>query len=154
MDDESLEMNLPARPVGRPSSYDPKFCDEIEQFMRAGFSMTAFAGHIGVARATLNNWMAEHPEFLEAVSRGKSARLLHWEEAAIRVAKRGGGPGTATIIMFGLKNMAPEEYSDTQKHEHTGKDGGPIKTEEVSARDIIAGKLDGLAAADKAERDT
>lgn len=31
------------------------------------------------------------------------------------------------------------------KHEHTGKDGGPIQTEEVSARDILASKLAGLA---------
>lgn len=34
----------------------------------------------------------------------------------------------------------------TDVHEHTGKDGGPIQTEDVSARDILASKLAGLAA--------
>lgn len=101
--------------------------------MRAGFSLTAFAGHISVARSTINVWMEAHPQFSEAVSRGKASRLLHWEEAAINVAKAGGGPGSATIIVFGLKNMAPDEYSDTAKLEHTGKGGAPITVEDLQS---------------------
>jgi hypothetical protein len=111
--------------------------------MRAGFSLTAFAGHIGVARSTINVWMEAHSEFSEAVSRGKASRLLHWEEAAISVAKAGGGPGSATIIVFGLKNMAPDEYSDTAKLEHTGKGGAPI---------AVAEAMDGQSKNDLARR--
>jgi phage terminase small subunit len=33
-----------------------------------------------------------------------------------------------------------------EKHEHTGVNGGPIQTEDVSARDIIAGRISGIAA--------
>lgn len=32
-----------------------------------------------------------------------------------------------------------------EKHEVTGKDGGPIQTEDVSARDILAGRVAGIA---------
>lgn len=113
---------------GRPSDYRPEYCDRVVEAMRAGFSLTAFAGIIGVARSTINVWMEAHPEFSEAVSRAKAARLLHWEEAAIRVAKDGGGPGSATLIVFGLKNMAPEEYADTAKVEHSGPGGAPLVT--------------------------
>lgn len=102
---------------GRPTKYEPRFCDELEAFMGAGFSATAFAGHIGVSRATLDNWAKDHPDFLEALSRAKARRLLHWEGAALRVTEKGGGPGTATIIAFGLKNMGGDEWSDTQKLE-------------------------------------
>lgn len=91
--------------------------------MRAGFSLTAFAGHIGVSRSTINMWIGEFSEFSEAVSQGKAARLLHWEESAIGIAKGGGGPGASTIVVFGLKNMAPEEYSDMSKVDHTSSDG-------------------------------
>ena len=42
----------------------------------------------------------------------------------------------------------------TDVHEHTGKDGGPIQTEEVSARERIAGKLASLAARGGTDGDT
>jgi hypothetical protein len=121
-----------ASKAGRPTDYRPEYCEQVVEFMRAGFSLTAFAGHVDVARSTINVWMEAHPEFSEAVSRAKAARLLHWEEAAIRVAAKGGGPGTATIIVFGLKNMAPEEYSDMTKHELTGKDGKELPASSVT----------------------
>ena len=108
------------RPVGRPSEYDPRYCDELEAFMAQGYSFTAFAGSIGVCRATLDNWAKEHPEFLGARERAKALRLMHWEKSALKVAEKGGGPGTATIITFGLKNMGGDEWVDKQSVEHTG----------------------------------
>ena len=117
------------RPVGRPSSYDPKFCDMVVEDMGQGYSLTAFAGLIGVCKATLNNWMDEHPEFLDAVKRAKAARLRDWEANAINMRANGGGPGGATITIFGLKNMGGDEWSDTQRHEVTGKDGAPLKSD-------------------------
>jgi transposase len=108
------------RPVGRPTKYEPRFCDELEAFMAQGYSATAFAGSIGVSRATIDNWTKEHPEFLEALSRAKAKRLLDWERAAHRVRDKGGGPGTAQIITFGLKNMGGDEWVDKQAVEHTG----------------------------------
>ena len=84
---------------------------------------------IGVCKATLNNWMDEHPEFLDAVKRAKAARLRDWEANAINMRANGGGPGGATITIFGLKNMGGDEWSDTQRHEVTGKDGAPLKSD-------------------------
>lgn len=126
-----------ARPVGRPSSYKPEYCAQVVEAMRAGFSLTAFAGMIGVARSTINEWMEGFPEFSEAVSRAKAARLLHWEEAAIGIAKTGAGPGAATVVIFGLKNMAPDEYSDRQEIRHSGSISRPaieMTDEEIDQR--------------------
>lgn len=117
--------------------------------MGEGLSIGAFAGHIGVARSTINEWIEQYPEFSEAVSRAKAKRLLHWEREALRVARTGGGPGTATIIVFGLKNMGGDEWTDKVVTEHTGKDGGAIKAEALipddlrAALDAIAGKVTG-----------
>ena len=134
-----------SNPKGRPSKYEPRFCDEVEDFMRQGFSLGAFAGEIGVARSTINEWIESHPDFSEAVSRAKGRRLLHWERAALNVAQKGGGPGTATIIVFGLKNMdADGDWRDKQEHEHTGANGGPIRTE--SAVDLSGLSQDQLRA--------
>jgi hypothetical protein len=32
------------------------------------------------------------------------------------------------MVIFGLKNHAPEDYQDVSRRELTGKDGGPIET--------------------------
>lgn len=135
------------RPVGRPTKYEPRFCEAVIEDMGEGYSLTAFAGLIGVNRDTINAWMAQFPEFSEAVTRAKAARLRNWEDAAIKMRTNGGGPGGATITVFGLKNMGGDEWSDTTKHELTGKDGAAIKAE-VSTDDAFAafaGTLEGIA---------
>lgn len=116
------------KPVGRPTKYEPRYCDEAEAFMAQGYSLGAFAGSIGVARSTINEWIDNQPDFSEAVSRAKAKRLMHWETAGLAVAKDGGGPGTATIIVFGLKNMGDADWSDRQQHELSGPGGAPIET--------------------------
>ncbi len=40
-----------------------------------------------------------------------------------------------------------------ERVEHTGKDGGPIETKDVSARDVLAGKLHSLAAGGRTASD-
>lgn len=122
--------------------------------MGRGLSLGAVAGIIGVARSTINEWMEQHAEFSEAVSRAKAKRLLHWEETALNVAKAGGGPGAATMIVFGLKNMGGDEWSDTTKTEVSGPGGKPIQTEETSARVILASKLARLTGAGSTPSDT
>jgi hypothetical protein len=113
-----------AASVGRPTKYDPRYCDDIVAYCRQGYSITAFAGHIGVARSTIQEWAGVHEEFSVAVKRAKAASSLWWEERGRRVAERGGGNGAATMIIFNLKNMAPEDYADKRQHE---VNGGPLQ---------------------------
>lgn len=111
---------------GRPTKYDPMYCDMVEDEMKRGLSLTAFAGLIGVARSTINEWMAQNPEFSEAVGRAKAKRLLFWERQGLSVAESGGPGGQATMIIFGLKNMGGDEWKDKHDVEHTGPEGGAI----------------------------
>ena len=83
--------------------------------MAKGFSLSDFASLIGVSRPTLNNWMARHEEFFEAVSRAKAACLRLWESRAIDIAKNGGGHGSATLVIFTLKNLGGDEWRKKQE---------------------------------------
>lgn len=114
--------------TGRPSSYKPEYCEAVVDCMKRGFSLTAFAGEIGVARSTVHEWMAAHPEFSDAVKRGQAARVRFLEE---RLLNGDTGPRVTSHI-FALKNADPEEWRDKQSHEHTGKDGGPIQYQDMS----------------------
>lgn len=106
---------------GRPTSYDPAFVDEVVPFMGQGYSITAFAGHIGVARQTLYNWMEAHPDFLDAIKRGEAASAVWWENCLRQNAMT--GEGNATAAIFGLKNRATEDWRDRKDLDHTSSDG-------------------------------
>jgi hypothetical protein len=126
-DDSAPAQDAEKRPVGRPSKYEERFCAMLVQDMAEGFSASAFAGSIGVSRSTLNEWAEHHPDFSEALNTGKAKRLRFWEQTAINVAAKGtGGPGAASVITFGLKNMGDGEWVDVQRKELTGKDGEPL----------------------------
>lgn len=116
------------RPMaGRPSKYDPRYCAEVVKHMNDGASLTSFAAEIDVARSTINEWIAQHPEFSEAVSRGKAKCLAWWEKINRENAQN--GKGNPTSCIFGLTNMSAEnEWKHKQEIEHTGS---------VSIRDEI-----------------
>jgi hypothetical protein len=119
-------------PAGRPTDYLEEFAERVETFCADGYSLTAFAGEIGVARSTINEWMAQHVEFSEAVSRAKAKRARWWEDRAREIAQNGGPGGQATMVIFGLKNHAPDDFKEVTRQEHTGKDGGPIETQSLT----------------------
>lgn len=112
--------------AGRPSKYDPAYCEAVIEHMRDGASLTSFAASIEVARSSINEWMEQHPEFSEAVKRGKALCAAWWE----RIARSGatGGNANPTLCIFGLKNMAADDWREISRQEQTGKDGGPIET--------------------------
>lgn len=114
-------------PAGRPTLYDPDYCDALVAFMARGYSMTAFAGDIGVCRDTITEWAKVHPEFSSAVKRGQAARTKCLEETLIKGET---GP-KVTAHIFALKNAAPEEWKDKVQQEHSGPDGGAIPVEWV-----------------------
>ncbi len=115
--------------AGRPTSYDPAFCEQAIEFLKEGYSIAAFAGEIGVARATVYNWMEEHPAFLDAVKTGQAGAVLWWERANRGLAM--GSEGNATSIIFGLKNRASDEWRDVKATELSGPGGGAIPVQEV-----------------------
>jgi len=106
---------------GRPSKYLAEYCEAIIEHAERGASLVSFAGSIRVAKATLNNWAAEHPDFAEAMQTAKAIAAHWWEERMRRIADGGGGPGAATVTIFALKNFAGEDWQDKSTHEHTGR---------------------------------
>jgi|SRR5688572_8618952 hypothetical protein len=105
--------------MARPSKYKPAYCDLVIEHMSEGASITSFAAEIGVARSSINEWMEQNPEFSEAVKIAKAKCASWWEKVGRKNALEGGG--NATLVIFGLKNMAPDEWREKQEIEHTGQ---------------------------------
>lgn len=102
--------------AGRPTKFKPAYCQEVIAVMGEGLSLTAFAGEIGVARSTINEWMADHPEFSEAVKIGQGKRTAYLERGLLSEEV---GP-RITARIFALKNAAPDEWKDKREVEHSG----------------------------------
>jgi len=109
--------------MGRPSDYDPSYCDLVLALGEAGKSKAYMAAKIGVSRQTLENWSAAHPEFLDAITRAALLSQAWWEDA-----------GQAGMLAAGFsasawsRSMAarfPDDWRDVSRQELTGKDGGP-----------------------------
>ena len=65
---------------GRPTDYDPAYCDRVIELGRIGMSVIEMAADIGVARSTLEAlWTAEHPEFKEAFMLSRQLSQAWWE---------------------------------------------------------------------------
>lgn len=101
--------------AGRPTKYDPAYCEQVITAGDAGLSLTAFAGRIRVARSTINKWMDEHAEFAEAVDIAKAVRTLYLEDQLLV-----GDPKRVTAHIFALKNAAPDEWRDRREVAHSG----------------------------------
>lgn len=113
-------------PAGRPSKYDPKYCEEVVEVMGKGLSLTAFAGHINVDRSTIDTWREQFPEFHLACRRGQAKRTQYLEGGMLERDM----PGPAVNARrFALANAAPEEWREKQSLEHTGANGGPIQSD-------------------------
>ncbi len=76
--------------VGRPTNYNPKYCQMVIEHMASGLSKEAFCGAIGIAKQTLYNWMRGHKEFLDAVHIGEAKSLYFWEKKGIEGMWLGG----------------------------------------------------------------
>jgi hypothetical protein len=113
---------------GRPTDYDPKYCQELIDHMKGGLSFESFAALADVNRDTLYEWVKVHPEFSDAKKRGTDLNLIWWERIG-RAAMLGhagkdadGKPiplknFNATLWIFNMKNR--HGWRDKQEHDHT-----------------------------------
>lgn len=107
--------------VGRPTKYNPAYCDAIVEHMTEGASVASFAAEIDVARSTINLWADAHPEFMEALMRGKAKCAAWWERVGRNLAVT--GDGNAPMVIFGLRNMAQDDWKDRREMDHQSSDG-------------------------------
>lgn len=107
---------------GRPTKYDPKYCEMLIEHMGQGMSFESFAGLIGVTRKLLYDWEKAHPSFLHAKRLGTDKSLCWWESQGQRglwSTKDGPNLNTTNFIWqmknrFGWKDKSDAEIAAIQ----------------------------------------
>jgi hypothetical protein len=124
----------------------------LEQFAEYG-NITTAARVAGIGRRTIYGWQ-EHDEAFAAAFRDAEIQATEVLEAEARRRAVEGVTSTTpiysrgelldtivetkysdTLLIFLLKARAPEKYRERVGLEHSGPDGGPIQTEDVSLSD-------------------
>ena len=118
------------RPVGRPSLYEPAYCDQVIELGKIGKSTEAIGATLGVGTATLYRWRDEFPEFREALDIAKDFELLWWEDQAMAymVENKESDRLNASIWSRSMAARFPKKYRESVKQEITGVDGAPLLT--------------------------
>lgn len=126
-------------PAGRPTDFTPTLGEEILSLMSEGLSLAAAAAELGIHRQRVYEWEERHPEFADTVRLARVKRQLFLERRLLAAKE---GP-VVTSTIFALKNAGAEDWRDQQQIEHTGKDGGPIATVDLSEDAEVVEKLIG-----------
>ncbi len=144
-DDPTIE-NIERR--GRPTKYDPAYCDVARDLCSAGATDIELADHFGVNTSTIYAWRNAHEEFSKAVIAGKDAaddrveraffnravgytfeseKVFQFQGQVVRAETREHVPPDPGAALNWLKNRRPDKWRDKQVHEHSGPNGAPIR---------------------------
>jgi len=116
------------RPVGRPSLYDPSFCERAIELGRIGKSIEQIAANLGVSTRVLFDWRDKHDEFLRALEYAKELELDWWETIGQThmIEEKESAKLNASIWSRSMAARFPKKYRESTKQEITGAEGAPL----------------------------
>lgn len=124
------------RPMGRPTKYQPEYCEEIIKLGKLGKSIAQMASHFDVDKASIYDWAEKHKDFSTALARARAHSQTWWENEAQKHLKT--RDFNAQLWLKSVASRFRDDYTDRQQTEITGANGGAIKTESVVALDTSA----------------
>lgn len=128
---------------GRPSKYDPAYCETVIELGKQGKSLAQMCAHFDIARSTIDQWAEDHPEFSEALSRAKVHAQSWWEDQGMTGLTLQGF--NAQVWKKSVEARFREDY--TERKELTGKDGAPIQHDVRRIELVAAAHDDGASPA-------
>lgn len=87
--------------------------------------------------STVFLWISKHKEFSENYARAQADRVVAWSEEIIDIADNSKADANRAKLRVDtrkwlMSKMDPKKYGDRQEHRHTGANGGPIQTVDLT----------------------
>lgn len=101
--------------TGRPTKYNPDFCDLVIKLMKKGHSKLFVAGELGISRDTLYEWCRKYPEFSDTIKVGEMKSYAYWEDLGMRG------------MLGKVKGFKPSLWIFTMKARFGWSDNSPVK---------------------------
>lgn len=133
---------------GRPTKYTDDFPKRAYRLALLGLIDTDIALALGIQTETFYIFRKQHPEFAEALKKGKSEadgyvaeslyrralgyshpedKVFVYKGSPVVVPTEKHHPPDTTAAIFWLKNRQRDKWRDVWNLEHTGKNGAPIQ---------------------------
>ena len=112
-------------PAGRPSKYDPSFCDLVIEWGAEGKSVAWMAANLDVSKDTIYQWVKDYPEFSDSLTRARTKAQAYWEDAG-----QNGMTSKEFNASIWSRSMAarfPEDWREKSETAVTGAGGGPLE---------------------------
>ena len=122
------QTDVPKRPVGRPTLYDPAMCEEVIELGRIGKSIEQICYQLNISIRTIYLWRDTHEEFMQALEDAKIFEQAWWEEqaAAYMVENKESDKLNTGLWSRSMAARFPKKYRESTKTEITGADGAPL----------------------------
>lgn len=116
------------RPVGRPSTYDPAYCEKVVELGKLGKSIEQICYVLNTPVRTLYEWRDRYEEFSQALDDAKAFEQAWWEEqASLYMLEHKDAPKlNASLWSRSMAARFPKKYRESVKQEITGADGAPL----------------------------
>jgi len=111
------------------TKWQDDFPERAEEFLKRGHIEKELAAHLGISKATLENYKKTNLDFLNAIKRGKVSTDDEVENALLKKAsgftqtvsgKDQYYPPDTVACIFWLKNRRPGNWRDTKNIQHSG----------------------------------
>ena len=117
--------NALKKTAGRPSKYNPAFCDRVIELAKEGAGWAEYAADFGVDRASLYRWAEQHEDFAQALTRAKVLEQAWFErEGRLNLRNR---EFNANLWGKSVSARFREDYTERKETQVTGANGGPVQ---------------------------
>ena len=115
-------------PLGRPSKYDPAFCDQVVELGRMGKSFQQMASILNTTYTSMQRWCEEYEDFRVALSQAQEYSQAWWEDMCQThmIEEQGSAKLNASLWSRSMAARFPKTYRESTKQEITGADGSPL----------------------------
>ncbi len=109
-------MKVPVAKLNHPPKMDQLNLEKVEVIASMGLIDEQIAVILGISPRTLNYWK-KHPQFVQALKRGKLKADFQITQSLYQKAKN----GDTTAMIFWLKNRQPDKWREKTQLEHSGE---------------------------------
>ena len=114
-------MSDEPNPTGRPTKYDPGFCDRVVELGETGASVDEMAYELCVTDVTLRNWAEKHEEFFTAFTRAKLASQIWWERKGRTGMEKSAAEFQGNIWSRNMAARFPAKWREVKGTELSGE---------------------------------
>jgi hypothetical protein len=124
----------PGYVFGRPTKYDPTFCQEVINLGARGFTKEEMAAEMRISLASLKLWCEVHSDFSAAMKEAVNLAQAWMETKAREALDKPTSAFNHSLWSKIVQCRFPHVYRDVERKEISGIEGAPIPVAVASAQ--------------------